>query len=101
MPESPPPSWYDPPMGHLPECKCERCHDGHVEADEVEDNAKRPDYECCRGQIEIWIQAGYWCPKNKHGRLSMDLTQKGLCHECEEKGEDGKEPGPALHVPQA
>lgn len=57
----PPMSWYDPPEGHKSECNCFDCHKVHLSFWEVEANAKSPDFQCCKDEIQSWIDLGVYC----------------------------------------
>ena len=39
--------------GHSPECECPFCHDGHVRDGDVLDNSVKPDFQCCKEEIEL------------------------------------------------
>ena len=52
-------SYFDPPEPRhrdgslIPlECSCPDCHFWHVEEGQVEANAKTPDYQCCKDEME-------------------------------------------------
>jgi hypothetical protein len=63
---------------HQPECNCERCHAQHIEMCEVPENARRIDYQCCKDELDEWIENGKWCPE--HG--SADMKEGGQCALC-------------------
>jgi hypothetical protein len=52
MISDPPPWFYDPPTPHKEECECRRCHEFHKQEGMVKENAKSPDYRCCKEEIE-------------------------------------------------
>jgi|WetSurMetagenome_2_1015567.scaffolds.fasta_scaffold50434_5 hypothetical protein len=84
MSDSPPDSWYDPPeprhrdKTRIPdECNCEECHEGHKEFDDVYENSKSPDYQCCREQMAEWYRTGDRCEKHPTAYCEV-----GLCESC-------------------
>jgi hypothetical protein len=63
---------------HPPECNCQFHHAQHIELGFVAEYAKRIDYQCCKDELDEWIENGKWCPE--HG--SADMREDGLCALC-------------------
>ena len=72
---------------HPSECNCEKCHEWHVEDDQVFDNAidAPQDFQCCVDHLEGWEADGLVC--RKHRRHLDQFKENGplACEECLEE----------------
>lgn len=67
-------------QGHDGYCNCGSCHAGHKESGgwEVWQNSHSADFDCCKNQIESWIEEKKVCQKHPWYHL-----ENGSCDECE------------------
>ena len=74
----PPARYYEQPSGHESHCNCSPCHQQHIEHQLVSDYANDADHECCKRELDSWIEQGRWC--EIHGDAYID--KKNYCLEC-------------------
>jgi len=70
------------------ECGCEKCHEYHLDEQQVEGNSLRG-YQCCIDQIAQWVAEGERCPIHPHAyfesaklRNDYGLGLKSMCEDC-------------------
>jgi len=77
----PPSGWYDPPAVHESHCACQHCHATHLEDGLVSEYANDADHDCCRRELDSWIEANKWCAV--HGDAYIEkIDKRYFCAEC-------------------
>jgi hypothetical protein len=92
MSDSPPSSWYDPPLPRhrdktvIPdECNCSECHEWHISEGLVIEQFDNSDFQCCVDQMDEWITEGQRCEKHPKAYVEPPTKEdpKMHCEECE------------------
>jgi len=70
---------------------CSKCHEYHLDKDQVDDNSQKG-YSCCVDQIAEWIKEQKRCAIHPHAyfesvlaRMRYGLGFKSMCEGCNQK----------------